>query len=70
MARNELLSTTEVAALLGVVRQRVHQMRDEYADFPEPVIERDRVHLYELSAVKRWARKHGYPKPKPKGKMR
>lgn len=61
MARQRLLSTTEVAERLEVSRPRVHQLRREYPDFPEPVIEQPRALFWSAAQVRRWAIRHGYP---------
>jgi predicted DNA-binding transcriptional regulator AlpA len=57
----KVLSTSEVAAAMGISRPRVHQLRNEHPDFPEPVIERPRALFFAETAVRRWAEKHGYP---------
>lgn len=44
----DIVSTVEAAEVLGVSRQRVHQLWRDHADFPEP--------LYELSTGPLWVR--------------
>ena len=56
----EAVDTGEVAAMLGVSRQRVHQIRSTHSDFPAPIIERPRAIFWRLRDVQRWGVKHGY----------
>jgi predicted DNA-binding transcriptional regulator AlpA len=57
------VSTAEVATLLGVSRQRVHQLRgDESARFPKPVIMQPKATFWRRRDIERWGRKHGYMK--------
>jgi predicted DNA-binding transcriptional regulator AlpA len=51
---SSLLGAHEVAALLGVSRQRVYQYI-ERADFPKPSVALARGQLWERDAVKEWA---------------
>ena len=55
---NHLMGLTEVAALLGVSRQRAHQLakRD---DFPEPTARLAAGLIWQAEDVERWARDHG-----------
>lgn len=53
---DDLVSTSEAAALLGVVRQRVLQLRDSHEDFPEPVPGAGRTLLWSASALQRFAK--------------
>ena len=57
---NDLVSTAEAAALLGVTRQRVHQLRQEHDDFPAPAVEHPRAVFGKWRDVERWGRRHGY----------
>lgn len=57
---NDVIDTGEAAAVLGVTRQRIHQLRVEFADFPFPAIERPRAMFWKLRDIERWGRKHGY----------
>jgi predicted DNA-binding transcriptional regulator AlpA len=56
----DVLDPAEIAELLGVSRQRVHQLRREHDDFPEPVIERTRAIFWLRKDVEAWAEDHGY----------
>ena len=56
----EPIDTGEAAVILGVTRQRVHQLRQEFADFPTPVIERPRSMFWKQRDIERWGRKYGY----------
>lgn len=56
----EVVDTGEVAALLGVTRQRVHQLRQAHADFPTPIIERPRAIFWKPREIERWGRRYGY----------
>jgi prophage regulatory protein len=55
----ELLGVTEVAALLGISRQRVQQLTETDADFPEPAAELARGRVWQKSDVVRWAKATG-----------
>lgn len=48
--------------MLGVSRQRVHQLRAEYDDFPTPAVEHPRAAFWRVRDIERWAKRHGYPK--------
>ncbi|RYE39987.1 MAG: hypothetical protein EOP24_42495 [Hyphomicrobiales bacterium] len=60
----ELMSAPEVGDLLGVSRQRVHQLR-ETRDFPDPVVDLRTGPIWAASAIAsfaaKWARKPGRP---------
>jgi predicted DNA-binding transcriptional regulator AlpA len=55
---HHLVGTAEIAAMLGVSRQRVHQLtaRD---DFPQPVAVLASATIWEREAVEAWARDTG-----------
>jgi hypothetical protein len=59
----ELVSATEAGEILGVSRQRVHQLAAEHADFPEPLHELGAGNLWTASAIRgfarQWTRKPG-----------
>jgi hypothetical protein len=59
-----LLGASEVAELLGVSRQRVHQLRS-HTQFPAPIVEVAMGPLWDERAVQKfgreWARKPGRP---------
>lgn len=55
----ELLAAGEIAALLGVSRQRVYQLIEEDPTFPKPVEELSIGRIWRRTDVERWARKAG-----------
>ncbi len=61
----ELLGASEVAASLGVSRQRVHQLAAEHASFPAPLVRVKLGPLWDARAinawVEHWDRKPGRP---------
>lgn len=61
----ELVGPGEVAELLGVSRQRVHQLSGQHADFPAPYARLGIGPVWMLPAVeafeRRWSRKPGRP---------
>jgi len=62
----ELLSAPEVADLLGVTRQRVHQLVAANSRFPEPFMRLGSGPLWIADAIRRfdreWSRKPGRPR--------
>ena len=52
----------EIAELLGVSKQRVHQIADEKG-FPAPVAEDARVRLWDRREVTAWAKRWRREKP-------
>lgn len=60
----ELMSAADIAELLGVARQRVHQLRSTRA-FPAPLAELRGGAVWDAAAVRKfaqgWARKPGRP---------
>jgi predicted DNA-binding transcriptional regulator AlpA len=64
------LGLTEIATLLGVSRQRVHQLRSTYADFPEPVADLASGPIWHERDISTWHATHavrpgGRPRSKP-----
>ena len=59
---NKLIGTSQVGLLLGVTRQRVHQLRDEHDDFPLPAVEHPRAAFWNRREIARWAKRHSYPR--------
>jgi predicted DNA-binding transcriptional regulator AlpA len=55
----ELAGVAEIAALLGVSRQRVDQLVREHADFPKPVAELAAGRIWLKPEVVAWARRAG-----------
>lgn len=64
-----LLGASEVAALLGVTRQRVHQLATEHPQFPAPLVRVAMGPLWDERAVeafaRSWARTPGRPAAQP-----
>lgn len=59
MARLDLAGVTEVRKMLGVSRQRVHQIIREHPDFPEPVAELASGRIWLRQEVIEWAESMG-----------
>jgi predicted DNA-binding transcriptional regulator AlpA len=51
----DLVGAGEVCELLGVSRQRLHQIRHEKADFPKPIVELAAGPLWTRPAIESWA---------------
>lgn len=62
----ELVGPPEVAEILRVARQRVHQLLADRADFPRPVVVTRSTSLWTRAAIdafaQRWERKPGRPR--------
>ena len=56
---HHLLGTTEVAALLGLSRQRVHQLATDDPGFPAPAVRLAAGPVWEREAIEGWARSAG-----------
>ena len=59
---HHLMGLTEMARLLGVSRQRVHQLT-KAKDFPAPVAVLAAGSIWESAAVEEWARQQGRLEP-------
>ena len=55
---SHLVGLTEIAAMLGVSRQRASQIVRDYDDFPAPVAELASGRIWETAAVRAWAEAH------------
>jgi predicted DNA-binding transcriptional regulator AlpA len=55
----EPMTVGDVAKLLGLTRQRVHQIVDEDPSFPAPVATLSVGRVWERSDVEKWARATG-----------
>ena len=55
---SELVGAAEIAALLGVSRQRVDQL-SRHEDFPEPVAELASGRIWTRQSIEEWARGSG-----------
>ncbi|MQA84766.1 MAG: hypothetical protein GEV03_09130 [Streptosporangiales bacterium] len=62
----DVVSTVEAAEILGVSRQRVHQLLASHADFPTPLYELGTGKIWTWSAIeafaKAWDRRPGRPR--------
>lgn len=57
---DHLVNAAQIADRLGLRDgQVVRNWRGRAREFPEPVVDRDRLTLWEWPAVERWARKAG-----------
>lgn len=63
----DLVSVTEIAALLGVSRQRVNQLIQAYGDFPLPEAELAIGRVWLRESVERWAAEHARKPGRPSG---
>jgi predicted DNA-binding transcriptional regulator AlpA len=57
----ELLGVTEVAALLGISRQRVQKLTETDSDFPLPAETLARGRVWQRADIVEWARATGRP---------
>jgi len=55
---SHLVGLSEIAAMLGVSRQRAGQIIRDYDDFPAPVAELASGRIWETPAVEAWAEAH------------
>jgi prophage regulatory protein len=55
----EVVTATEIATMLGVVRQRVDQLAREDPTFPKPWRTLPRMRLWDKKAILKWAAKTG-----------
>jgi prophage regulatory protein len=62
----EPLGLLEVAEVLGVSKQRVHQLIGAYKDFPTPMAELAMGRLWRRNDIEAWAASH----PRPTGRPR
>lgn len=58
---HHLVGVTEIAEMLGLSRQRVHQLAADDPDFPAPTAVLRGGTIWERAAVERWARESGRP---------
>jgi predicted DNA-binding transcriptional regulator AlpA len=64
---DEVVGVREIAAVLGVSRQRVYQLIESYDDFPAPVATLALGRVWSRAAVEAWHAKHD---ERPSGKHR
>jgi predicted DNA-binding transcriptional regulator AlpA len=55
----DLVGLSEIAEMLGLSRQRVHQLVDTDETFPKTVAEINAGRIWRRSDVERWARRVG-----------
>ena len=55
---HHLVGPQEVAQILGISTQRVHQIAKSYADFPEPDAELAAGRIWKRAAIEAWLKKH------------
>lgn len=55
----DLVGVTEVKEMLGVSRQRVHQLVRDHEDFPEPIAELASGRIWLRRDIEQWARRSG-----------
>ncbi len=53
---HHLVGTTEVAAMLGVTRQRVYQLARDDPGFPQPAVRLAAGPVWERGVIEAWAR--------------
>jgi len=54
----ELVSISEIGTMLGVSRQRVHQLIQQYDDFPRPLAELAIGKVWDRATVADWEKAH------------
>ncbi len=57
LVAEDLIGTAEIAAMLGVSRQRADKITRDYEDFPAPRT-RGRYRYWTRRSVERWIEKH------------
>lgn len=60
---HHLEGLTEVAARLGVSKQRVQQLIDTYDNFPKPTAVLSQGRVWETADVDAWKKKHKSRRP-------
>jgi predicted DNA-binding transcriptional regulator AlpA len=55
----DLVGVAEVAAMLGISRQRVHRLSRADPDFPEPAAVLSAGVIWERKAIEQWAQRTG-----------
>lgn len=69
MSLEALVGVAEISEILGVSRQRVHQIAKEHEDFPSPVADLTAGRIWRLKDVERWLEKHPQRPPgRPSGR--
>ena len=60
---SHLVGLSEIAQMLGVSRQRVGQLVQDYEDFPSPAAELASGRIWETSALETWEQAHPVRRP-------
>jgi len=58
LVAESLIGLVEIAAMLGVCRQRAAQIADAYPDFPEPEVLLGRRRGWSRPKIERWLAEH------------
>jgi predicted DNA-binding transcriptional regulator AlpA len=56
---HHLVGAVEIAAMLGVTRQRVYQLSNEDRTFPQPEVELASGRVWTREAIVKWAKVSG-----------
>ena len=62
------MGVSELAAVLGVSRQRASQIARDYDDFPEPAVRLATGPVWESAEIAAWRAKHPVRRPGPRPK--
>jgi predicted DNA-binding transcriptional regulator AlpA len=63
LVTNHLVGAAEIAAMLGVTRQRVYQIVEAYPDFPAPDVVLASGRVWKRTEVEAWTRRHPARRP-------
>jgi predicted DNA-binding transcriptional regulator AlpA len=63
---SHLVGPAEVAAMMGISRQRVDQLASTYEDFPAPEVVLATGRVWARSAIERWIAAHPKRPPGPR----
>ncbi len=55
---HHLVGATEIAEMIGVSRQRVHQLFQTAPDFPEPEVELAAGFIWRREVIEAWIKAH------------
>ncbi len=56
---HHLVGVAEVARMLGLTRQRIHQLKRDPDGFPQPTVRLATGPVWERSAIEEWAERTG-----------
>jgi predicted DNA-binding transcriptional regulator AlpA len=60
----QLIGVYEIAARLGLSRQRVYKLIETHLDFPKPIAELHSGRIWKASDIDRWASKWAKREPR------